>query len=119
MLENEDLIRIIHNPRCSKSREALSLLEARGYKLQTIDYLKGELTKELLEEVLSLLRINPGELLRSKEEEYKTLRIDLHDQDDVISAILKTPILLERPIVIKGNKAVIGRPPEKVLELLA
>lgn len=110
-------VTIIHNPRCSKSRETFKLIEAHGYVPKTINYLNGELTKELLEEVVDLLNVSAKELLRTKEEEFKTLKINLDDRNEVIAAILKQPILLERPIVIKDKKAVIGRPPENVLTL--
>lgn len=110
-------VTIIHNPRCSKSREALSLIQSNGYEAKVIDYLNGELTKELLEDIVKLLKIHPKEILRTKEDEYKTLSIDFDNVNDVIAAILKYPKLLERPIVIKGDKAVIGRPPENILTI--
>lgn len=111
-------ITIIHNPRCSKSRDALKIIEEKGHKAKIIHYLDGELTKEILEEVLHLLDIPAQEILRTKEDEFKELKIDLSNQNEVIYAILKHPKILERPIIIHNNKAVIGRPPERVLEIL-
>lgn len=110
-------ITIIHNPRCSKSRDTLELIKSHGYEVKIVDYLNGELTKELLEEVLKLLNVPAKEILRTKEEEFKTLQINLENEKEIIAAVLKHPKLLERPIVIKDNKAVIGRPPENVLSL--
>ncbi len=108
---------IIHNPRCSKSREALQIIESRGYQARIIDYLHGELSKEFLKEVINKLRVHPKAVLRIKEEEFKDLNIDLENEAEVIDAILKCPKLLERPIIIKDERAVIGRPPENVLTL--
>lgn len=112
-------ITIIHNSRCSKSRDTLALIESHGHTPKVIDYLNGGLTRDLLKDVLKLLNIPAIEILRTKEEEYKALSIDESNQDEVIEAILKQPKLLERPIVISGEKAVIGRPPENVLKILA
>ncbi len=110
-------VTIVHNPHCSKSREALKLIESHGHEPKIIDYLKGELTSELLENIVRLLKIHPREIIRTKEDEYKTLSIDINDGNEVIAAIVKHPKLLERPIVIKGDKAIIGRPPENILAL--
>lgn len=112
-------LQIIHNPRCSKSRETLSLIENKGEQVQIIDYLNGDLTQDLLEKVIRLLDVPAKDLLRTKEEEFQSLNIDLDDTDAVLTAILEHPKLLERPIVIKGDKAIIGRPPENVLALLS
>lgn len=111
---------IYHNPRCSKSRQALALLEAEGIEPEVIQYLKTPPTQLQLQALLKALKLQPRALLRSKEPEYKTL--GLHDpalQDQqILDAIVQHPKLLERPIVVKGKKAVIGRPPENVLTLL-
>jgi arsenate reductase len=109
---------IIYNPQCSKCRQSLALLEEKGFKPQVIEYLNGELTRELLTSVITTLNVHPKELLRTKEEEFKSLRLDLENAEEVIDAILKHPKILERPIVIQGKKAVIGRPPEKILDIL-
>lgn len=111
-------VTIIHHPHCSKSRKTLELIESYGYEAKIINYLNGELTKELVEKIIKLLNIAPQEILRTKEEEYQYLKINFDEQSEVIAAILKYPKLLERPIVFKGEKAVIGRPPENVLTLL-
>lgn len=108
---------IIHNPRCSKSRKTLEIIESKGHHPIIIDYLNGELSKELLEDVVKKLNVLPKEILRTKEDEFKALNIDIFNSDEVLDAIMKHPKILERPIVVKGDKAVIGRPPENVLTL--
>jgi len=109
------MYKIIHNPRCSKSRQTLEILEKHTDKIQIIDYLGGDLTSEMLETIIASLGLD---ILRTKEEEYKALKIDFSDKAQVIKAIMKQPKILERPIVLKGKKAVIGRPPENVLSIL-
>lgn len=109
---------IIHNPRCSKSRETLEIIESKGHKATIIDYLNGELSKEFLKDVLKKLNVRPKDILRTKEDEFKALNIDIYNSDEVLDAIIKHPKILERPIVINGDKAIIGRPPENVLNLL-
>lgn len=110
------MYKIIHNPRCSKSRQTLEILEKHTDQIEIVDYLNGELTSDLLEMIITSLGLN---ILRTKEDEYKALKIDFSKKDQVIKAILKHPKILERPIVLNGEKAVIGRPPENVLSLLA
>lgn len=114
------MLTIYHNPRCSKSRQALALLEAQGIEPEIIQYLKTPPTQAQLQALVKALKLQPRDLLRSKEPEYKTL--GLHDpalkDEEIIAAIAQHPKLLERPIVVKGKKAVIGRPPENVLTLL-
>ena len=108
-----------HNPRCSKSREALQLLEEKGETLEVIKYLDNPPTKKELKQIIELLGISPIELVRTQEkdwiEHYKGKELS---NDEVIEAMLKYPKLMERPIAIKGIHAVIGRPPLKVLEIL-
>lgn len=110
---------ILHNPRCSKSRETLKLLEEKGEEIEIIRYLEDTPTREELENILNLLKIKPIELVRTKEaiwkEKYKDK--DLSDKE-VLDAMLENPRLIERPIVIKNNKAAIGRPPKQVLDIL-
>ena len=111
---------IYHNPKCSKSRETLRLLQEQGINLVTIEYLKNPLTVEKLKEILSLLGISPRDLMRKKEDEYKELGLansDLSD-GDLIDLMIKNPILIERPIVLANGKAALGRPPEQVLNIL-
>ncbi len=114
------MLKIIHNPRCRKSREALNILQNNKLEPVVIEYLKNPLNKIQLEEVFSLLSkfdqekiIRKNELIYKKEYKNKIL-----SKYDLINAILKHPILLERPIVIKDKKAIIGRPPENILALL-
>ena len=111
---------LYHNPKCSKSRQTLKLLEEQGINPKIIEYLKNPPTPEKLKEILSLLKISPRDLMRKKEDEYKELGLansQLSDQD-LIDYMVKNPILIERPIVIVDGKAVLGRPPEQVLNIL-
>lgn len=110
---------IVHNPRCSKSREALQLLEAKGIKPKVVDYLNGGLTRELLTIIISALNVRPKDILRTKEDEFEALALDVEDDAATFDAILAHPKLLERPIVLYGKAAVIGRPPENILKLLS
>jgi arsenate reductase len=106
-----------HNPRCSKSRQTLALLEEKNIDVQIIEYLNDGLSKGEIENIINLL----GEsslIVRIKEDEYKQNKFDINNSNEVIAALVKTPKLLERPIVIKDNQAVIGRPPKNVLNLL-
>jgi len=111
---------IYHNPRCSKSRATLELLEARGVEPSVIEYLKEPPDDIELRQILDLLGISARELLRTAEAPYKQLGLQNPSlsEDQIIEAILKFPILMERPIVIANGKARIGRPPESVLEIL-
>ncbi len=110
---------ILHNPRCSKSRETLQLLKDKGEDIEVIKYLDDVPTREELENILSLLNINPIELVRTKEAIWKDNYKDkVLSDSEVIDAMLKNPRLIERPIVIKNNKAIIGRPPQNVLDIL-
>lgn len=112
--------RLYHNPRCSKSRAALELLAGRVKDLEVIEYLQTPPTPGQLREILSLLRTAPRDLLRTGEAEYAELKLDRADLDDrtLIEAMAAHPRLIERPIFVHGNRAVIGRPPERVLQLL-
>ena len=113
-------ITIYHNPKCSKSRQTLKLLQEQGINPVIIEYLKNPPTVEKLKEILSLLGISPRDLMRKKEDEYKELGLansDLSD-GDLIDLMIKNPILIERPIVLANGKAVLGRPPKQVLNIL-
>ncbi|MEE3254033.1 MAG: arsenate reductase (glutaredoxin) [Nitrospinota bacterium] len=113
-------ITIYHNPKCSKSRQTLKLLQEQGIKPAIIEYLNNPPTAEKLKEILSLLGISPRDLMRKKEDEYKELGLansDLSD-GDLIDLMIKNPILIERPIVFANGKAALGRPPEQVLKIL-
>ncbi|WP_252271115.1 arsenate reductase (glutaredoxin) [Pseudomonas subflava] len=112
---------LYHNPRCSKSRGALELLEARGLTPTVVRYLETPPSAEELRALLAKLGIGPRDLLRTGEDEYKALNLadtSLGDER-LIAAMVAHPKLIERPILVAGDRAVIGRPPEKVLELLA
>lgn len=111
---------IYHNPRCSKSREALQLLQQHHIKPKIIEYLKTPLNEKDIKQLLRLLKISPRDLMRKNESIYKELHLDnnkLSDQE-LIKAIIDNPILIERPIIIHKQKAVIARPPEKLLEII-
>jgi arsenate reductase len=111
---------LYHNPRCSKSRGALELLEQRGLTPTVIRYLETPPSATELKQILARLGIAPRQLLRSGEEEYKALNLTDPALTDaqIIDAMVAHPRLIERPILVAGDVAVIGRPPEKVLEIL-
>lgn len=111
---------IYHNPRCSKSRQTLQLLQQHSDDIEIIEYLKAPPSKEQLQETLDLLGLKPRELMRTGESIYQKLNLDNQSLDDaaLIQAMLEHPILIERPIVINNGKAVIGRPPENVLDII-
>jgi len=113
-------ITIYHNPRCSKSRQTLQLLTERGVAPRVVNYLDTPPDRAELERILNLLGIEPRELMRRKEDEYAALGLDdpALSRAALIDAMVRHPRLIERPIVIAGKRAVIGRPPEKVLEIL-
>ena len=113
-------ITIYHNPRCSKSREALALLRQHQVEPEIVEYLKTPPDAATLARVLRLLNMEPRDLMRRKEPEYRELGLDDPglSPEQLIQAMVAHPKLIERPIVIKGNKAALGRPPEQVLEVL-
>ena len=112
-------IEIWHNPKCSKSRAAMELLENKGINANVVKYLEQTPTKEQLKDVLSKLKISAKELLRTGEDVYKELNLkDINDEETLIEIMTKNPILIERPIIIKGDKAVIARPIENLEDLL-
>ncbi|MBU2955134.1 arsenate reductase (glutaredoxin) [Marinobacter sp. F3R08] len=112
--------RIFHNPRCSKSRQTLELLTDRGIEPEIIRYLETPPTEQELKDILEALNLRPRDLMRTKEKEYKEQGLDNPDLDDsqLISAMVATPKLIERPIVLANGKAALGRPPEAVLAIL-
>lgn len=112
------MIKVIHNPRCSKSRKTLELLEEKQLSFDTIDYLQGELTLKVLQDIVKKLGIPAHEMLRKKEDIFQSIELDLNNDQAVLETILKHPILLERPIVFSEEKAVIARPPENVFDIL-
>ncbi|GAB4355274.1 MAG: arsenate reductase (glutaredoxin) [Kiloniellaceae bacterium] len=113
-------VTIYHNPRCSKSRETLALLESKGEKPKVVEYLKDTPDAGTLDAILKKLDMEPRELMRRKEAPYKELGLDDPglSRQALIAAMVEHPVLIERPIVLKGKKAALGRPPEKVLEIL-
>ena len=113
-------MRYYHNPRCSKSRQALELLHARGIRPELVDYLGDPPDADGLRALLGKLGIAPRELIRKGEAIHAELGLDDPSLDDaaLIQAMVAHPVLIERPILEHGERAVIGRPPERVLELL-
>ncbi len=112
-------VTIWHNPRCSKSRNAATLLEEKGVDAQIVKYLDTPPSKEELVEMLKMLGMSARELMRTKETIYKELNLkDENDEDKLIEAMAENPKLIERPIVIKDGKAAIGRPIENIIALL-
>lgn len=111
---------IFHNPRCSKSRQTLALLTERGVTPKVVEYLKTPPSVDQIKRFLKALNMAPRDLMRTKEPEYKELGLDapaLAD-DALIEAMVRHPKLIERPIVTKGDKVALGRPPENVLAIL-
>ena len=113
-------ITIWHNPRCSKSRQALAILDENGCEKEIVKYLEQTPNKSEIKKVLGMLGISARELMRTKEDIYKELDLkNEHNEEKLIEAMANNPKLIERPVIIKGNKAIIARPPEKALELLS
>ena len=112
------MIRIYHNNRCSKSRETLSLLQSKTSEIQIIEYVKNPIKFEDVKLIIEKLKIKPIQLIRKNEKIWKTLYKKKHMKDkEIIEAIVIHPKLMQRPIVITNKKAIIGRPPENVLDL--
>lgn len=112
-------MKIYHNSRCSKSREGLKLLESSNQKFEVIDYLNNPPTEKEIRDILTMLDLKPIQLVRKNEaiwkEKFKNKELT---EDEIVKAMCDHPKLIERPIVIKGNKAVLGRPPENIRSLL-
>lgn len=112
-------IQILYNPRCSKCREALSLLEGENCEVEIVEYLKETLTKKELKSILAKLGLKAFDIVRKKEELYlKKFNNKKFTNEEWIQLLIENPILIERPIVIDGYKAIVGRPPELVIDLL-
>lgn len=113
-------ITILHNPRCSKSRQTLALLQDKGITPKVREYLKDPLSAEELKTLIGQLGISAEMLLRKKEAEFKAAGLDQGEksESDIIAALVAYPKLMERPIVISDGQARIGRPPEQVLEII-
>ncbi len=113
------MIKIYHNPRCRKSREGLAIVESTGKDFEIIHYLEDIPEKEELRKVLDCLSISPIQLVRKNETIWKeNFKGKILSDEEIIEAMVKYPKLIERPIVIKGDRAVIGRPSETIIELL-
>jgi len=114
------MTRIYHNPRCSKSRQTLELLRANGVEPEIELYLETPLNAETIASLLDKLGIKAAQLVRRSEQDFKDNNLGRADitEEQLIAAMVKYPKLIERPIVVAGNRAVLGRPPENVLELL-
>ncbi len=112
--------KIFHNPRCSKSRQTLAMIEEKCVQPEIVNYLETPPTEGELKDILKLLGIGPRDLMRRKEAEYKAQGLDEENlsDDELIKAMVATPKLIERPIVIANGKAALGRPPELVLDIL-
>ncbi len=112
-------MKIYHNPRCSKSRETLEIIKNSGVKFEIIDYQKVPPTRDEFKLILSKLNLKASDLLRKSEAVYKEkFKTSNFTEDEWITIMIEYPKLIERPIVVKGNKAVLGRPPENVNDLL-
>jgi len=113
-------VRVFHNPKCSKCRLTMGILDDKGVDTTVIEYLKTPPNTAELSEILNLLGLEPRDLMRRHEAPYKDNNLGDPDlsREQLIQAMIDNPILIERPIVINGDKATIGRPPEKVLDIL-
>ncbi|TDY01610.1 arsenate reductase (glutaredoxin) [Thiohalophilus thiocyanatoxydans] len=111
---------LYHNPRCSKSRQTLELLQQHGHQPEVVEYLQTPPERATLERILDLLGLEPRDLMRRKEPEYRENNLDDQSlgRDALIDAMLRHPKLIERPILLANGKAAIGRPPKNVLEIL-
>jgi len=113
-------VTIYHNPRCSKSRATLALLEERDVELNIVTYLDAPPSEAELDQILTALGKEPRDLMRKGEDPYTALGLDTEGltREALIKAMVENPILIERPIVINGDKAAVGRPPESVLDII-
>ena len=113
-------VTIYHNPRCSKSRQTLQLLQNHNVDVSIVEYLKSPPPVETLKKILDALQMQPRDLMRKRESPYKDEHLDNPElsDDELIAKMIEHPILIERPIVVSGDKVKIGRPPEGVLEIV-
>jgi arsenate reductase (glutaredoxin) len=113
------MVKIYHNARCSKSRGACDILSGSGVEAEVIEYLKTPLTESEIADLLTKLNMKASDLVRKNEVIYKSEYAGkYYSEDEWISILARNPILIERPIIVKGDKAVIGRPPERITEFL-
>ena len=117
---NDEKLTIYHNPKCSKSRETLSILEENKKTPEIVEYLKQPLSSQVLNDIVTKLNVSPKELIRTADQAYKDTGLDINSMtnNEVIEAICNHPEILQRPIVVCGDKAVIGRPPGNVLDII-
>lgn len=112
-------MKLYHNPRCSKSRQGLAILKEKNLKFEIVEYLKSPLNKEEISDIISKLKIQPIDLVRKNElvwkEKFKNKNLD---NDQILSALVEYPKLIERPILVNGNSAIIGRPPEQLISII-
>ena len=118
-------VTIYHNPRCSKSRQTLEILKENGVEPSVVEYLETPPNAETLKAILNMLNISAKQLLRTQEDEFKQagfdkegLKNDRYGEDQIIKAMITFPKLIERPIVVSNGKAIIGRPPSLVLDII-
>jgi len=113
-------VQVFFNPACSKCRTVRGLLEDLGLEADYLHYLEQTPSREQLQRVMDLLRIDdPRDMMRVDEPDYRRLGLDSAEHDELLDAMMANPVLIQRPIIIHGDQAVIGRPPEKVLELFS
>ena len=114
-----NLVKIWHNPRCSKSREALNILESSTCKSEIVKYLEATPSSNEIKETLRMLSISPRELMRTKEDIYKELNLANEiNEDALVEAMAKNPVLIERPVLFKNGRAIIGRPTSIIEDFL-
>ena len=113
-------LKILHNPRCSKSRQTLEIINSKGVLVEVIEYLKTPLKYDDLLKIIKLLDVNPRDIIRKGESIYKEnfLSNDKLTDEELTQYMVENPILIERPIVFDDNSAIIGRPPENVLKII-
>lgn len=109
---------LFHNPRCSKSREAVALLESKKIDFRIVEYIKEPYTEADLHSLLELLGMEPSQLIRKKDDLYSELNLAEKSEAELLKAMVKNPALIERPIFFHNKKAVVGRPPENILDIL-
>ena len=115
----DDQTTIYFNPKCSKCNLTLGLLKEKGKDPEVVEYLDSVPSKDELKSILSLLGLTAGQILRSHESEYEQAGLsDASSEDEILNAMMKYPILIQRPIVVHNGKAAIGRPPENILDIL-
>ncbi len=112
------MVEIWHNSRCSKSRAGLKYLDDKGVEYKVVEYLKNPITIDELKAVLEKLNLKPSELVRKKESIFKELNLKEASEDELLKAMVENPKLIERPIVVNGNKAVVARPTQEIDKVL-